>query len=86
MIAAADRLPNLIAVAHDPIVSSDVIGCRQSVLFDLRGTMKAGKRMVKTLAWHESRGHASRILDVLTLYASIDAAARTARTAGGARR
>ena len=88
MIEAADRLPNLIAVAHDPIVSSDVIGCRQSVLFDLRGTMKAGKRMVKALAWHESRGHAGRILDVLTLYASIDAAQSGAASpsARGARR
>jgi len=85
MIDAADRLPNLIAVAQDPIVSSDVIGSRQSVLFDLRGTMKAGKRMVKALAWHESRGHASRILDVLTLYASIDAARGTAAQQGARR-
>jgi glyceraldehyde 3-phosphate dehydrogenase len=73
MVAASEREPDLIGLARDPIVSSDVIGCRQSVLFDLHGTMKAGKRMVKTLSWHESRGHANRILDVLERYAQLDA-------------
>jgi glyceraldehyde 3-phosphate dehydrogenase len=74
MIAAAQRRPELIAVAHDPIVSSDVIGSRQSVLFDLPGTLKAGRRIVKCLAWHESRGHANRILDVARIYAHLEAA------------
>jgi glyceraldehyde 3-phosphate dehydrogenase len=72
MIEAAEREPDLIGVARDPIVSSDVIGCWQSVLFDLHATMKAGKRMIKTLSWHESRGHANRILDVLERYARLD--------------
>jgi len=72
MIEAAEREPDLIGVAHDPIVSSDVIGCWQSVLFDLHATMKAGKSMIKTLSWHESRGHANRILDVIERYAKLN--------------
>jgi len=70
--AAAERMPALIGVAHDPIVSSDVIGCRQSVLYDERATLKAGRRLVKLLGWYETRGHAQRILDVIGHYAALD--------------
>src|SRR5256885_1773809 len=50
-VAAADH-PTLIGVTDDPIVSSDVIDCRQSLLFDSRATLKAGKEPVK-LPWRE---------------------------------
>jgi len=69
--AAADR-PALIGITDDPIVSSDVIGCRQSLLFDSRATLKAGKKIVKALAWYESLGHACRILDVVRHYSKLD--------------
>jgi len=69
MRAAAARRPEVIGCTEDPIVSSDVIGCRQSLLFDARATLKAGKRIVKTLAWYESLGHAGRVLDVVRQYA-----------------
>ena len=63
MRAAAALRPDLIGVTDDPIVSSDVIGCRQSLLFDARATLKAGKKIVKVLAWYESLGQACRVLD-----------------------
>ncbi len=69
MRAAAAARPELIGFTEDPIVSSDVIGCRQSLLFDSRATLKAGKKIVKTLAWYESLGHACRVLDVVRQYA-----------------
>jgi len=72
MRAAAAEQPVLIGATDDPIVSSDVIGCRQSLLFDARATIKAGKRIVKVLAWYESLGHACRLLDVIRLYNSLD--------------
>jgi glyceraldehyde 3-phosphate dehydrogenase len=53
-------------------VSSDVIGCRQSLLFDARATLKAGKTIIKTLAWYESLGHACRVLDVVRHYSQLD--------------
>jgi glyceraldehyde 3-phosphate dehydrogenase len=71
MRAAAARLPDLIGVTDDPIVSSDVIGSRQSLLFDTRATLKAGKKIVKVLAWYESLGHACRVLDVVRHYAGL---------------
>jgi glyceraldehyde 3-phosphate dehydrogenase len=69
--AAADR-PTLIGMTDDPIVSSDVIGCRQSLLFDSRATLKAGKKIVKVLAWYESLGHACRVLEVVRHYSNLD--------------
>jgi len=72
MRAAAAERPALIGVNDDPIVSSDVIGCRQSLLFDTRATIKAGKKIVKALAWYESLGHACRLLEVIRLYNRLD--------------
>ena len=72
MRAAAAKSPALIAVTDDPIVSSDVIGCRQSLLFDSRATLKAGKKIIKVLAWYESLGHACRIIDVVRHYSHLD--------------
>lgn len=71
MRRAAAARPELIGFTEDPIVSSDVIGCRQSLLFDSRATLKAGKKIVKTLAWYESLGHACRVLDVVRRYARL---------------
>ena len=72
MRAAAARHPDLIGVTDDPIVSSDVIGNRQSLLFDTRATLKAGKKIIKVLAWYESIGHACRVLDVVRQYSKLD--------------
>ena len=77
--AAAIADPELIAATRDPIVSSDVKGRSESLLVDLQGTMKAGANLIKVLAWHESLGHARRILDLATHYGGLDAA-QTGRT------
>lgn len=75
---AAARCPGIIAVAEDPIVSSDVIGSAYSLLFDARGTIKAGSHIIKTLAWYETRGHAARLLDVARTYATLERTGRAA--------
>ncbi len=72
MRSAADSHPGIIGVAEDPIVSSDVIGSSLSLLFDLKGTIKAGGNIIKTLSWYETRGHAARLLDVVRLYDALD--------------
>jgi glyceraldehyde 3-phosphate dehydrogenase len=72
MVAGVERYPGLLQVVSDPIVSSDVIGCSASLLFDLQGTIKAGRRTVKLLGWYESLGHAARLLDVVRLYANLE--------------
>jgi glyceraldehyde 3-phosphate dehydrogenase len=72
MRVAAGNNPGVIAVAEDPIVSSDVIGNASSLLFDAKGTIKAGRNTIKTLSWYESLGHAARLLDVVRLYDRLD--------------
>jgi glyceraldehyde 3-phosphate dehydrogenase len=49
-----------------------VIGSSLSLLYDLKGTLKAGRQTLKTLCWYEHRGHAARLLDVVRLYARLD--------------
>ena len=72
MRGAAAQYPGIIDVAEDPIVSSDVIGNANSLLFDIKGTIKAGDNTIKTLAWYENLGHAARLLDVVRLYKKLD--------------
>ncbi|TQV85680.1 glyceraldehyde-3-phosphate dehydrogenase [Exilibacterium tricleocarpae] len=74
IVKGAEQTPNLLAATAEPIVSSDVIGCRQSALFDLKATIKSGQKMVKTIAWYESVGHACRIIDVVRAYADLEQA------------
>jgi glyceraldehyde 3-phosphate dehydrogenase len=62
----------VVGVVEDPIVSSDVIGDARSLLFDAKGTIKAGDNIIKTLSWYENLGHAARLLDVVRLYAQLD--------------
>ncbi len=70
---AVSEYAGIVDVVEDPIVSSDVIGNSHSLLFDAVGTIKAGKNIVKTLSWYENLGHAARLLDVVRLYANLDA-------------
>ena len=73
MREASSAMPDLVDVVEDPIVSSDIIGNAHSLVFDARGTIKAGDTIVKTLGWYESLGHAARLLDTARLYAALDA-------------
>ena len=70
---AAQDNASLIRITDDPIVSSDVRNCSQSLLVDLKGTMKAGDNLIKLLGWHESLGHAHRVLDVVKHYTDLSA-------------
>ena len=72
MRAGALNLKGIVGVVEDPIVSSDVIGNPLSLLFDTKGTIKAGNSIIKTLSWYETLGHAARLLDVVRIYRQLD--------------
>ena len=72
MRSAVSQYPDIVDVVEDPIVSSDVIDSPFSLLFDTKGTIKAGSHTIKTLGWYENMGHAARLLDVARLYARLD--------------
>jgi glyceraldehyde 3-phosphate dehydrogenase len=68
--AAADgELKGILAYTEDPIVSVDIIGNRNSCLFDSQLTSVID-RMVKVVGWYDNEiGYSSRIID-LVLYLS----------------
>jgi len=72
MREACASFTGIVNVVEDPIVSSDVIGNPHSLLFDIKGTIKAGKSIIKTLSWYENLGHAARLLDVVRLYSELE--------------
>ncbi|MCB1690593.1 MAG: glyceraldehyde-3-phosphate dehydrogenase [Halioglobus sp.] len=71
MRAAAVKREGIVGVVEDPVVSSDVIGNSHSLLFDTKGTIKAGSTTIKLLGWYESLGHAARLLEVARLYSAL---------------
>ena len=72
MMKASIENPKLIKVVQDPIVSSDVIGMKESIIYDSMGSLKIGNNMIKTLTWYDNcYNHASRILDVISCYEGL---------------
>jgi glyceraldehyde 3-phosphate dehydrogenase len=71
--AYAEKNNSLVQVIADPIVSTDVIGSKHSVNFDLQATLMSPARMVKTLTWyHTALTTASRVIDVIVAYNELD--------------
>ncbi len=65
----AEKFPNIVEVMEDPIVSTDVIGNRHSVVFDKMASLKTSGRMLKTLTWyHAALAQAARIKDLIIAY------------------
>jgi glyceraldehyde 3-phosphate dehydrogenase len=69
----AAKWPDLIQVLDDPIVSTDVIDNRHSVIFDRKATMVSPGRMIKTLTWyHSAFAMAARIKELILAYHEVD--------------
>ena len=65
---------DLVGYTDDPIVSSDVIGREETMVFDAKATMITADQLLKTLCWYDNGwGFASRILDVVDAYAALEA-------------
>ena len=73
MEEAAKKMPDIIQVVDDPIVSTDVIDNRHSLVFDKKATMLSPGRMVKTLTWyHSAMSLAARIKELILAYDEAD--------------
>ncbi len=65
----AKRIPEVVQVVNEPIVSTDVIDKQFSVIYDKMAAMKSVNRMVKTLTWyHAALAMAARTIDVMVEY------------------
>lgn len=63
--AAEGELKGIMAYTEDPIVSVDILGNRNSCLFDAQLTSVIGK-MVKVVGWYDNEiGYSSRIIDLI---------------------
>jgi glyceraldehyde-3-phosphate dehydrogenase type I len=62
--AASDRWRGLLAWTEEPIVSSDVIGRRESTVVDLSMTQVIDGDLVKILAWYDNEwGYCHRLIE-----------------------
>lgn len=65
--AAENELKGILAYTEDPIVSVDILGNRNSCMFDSQLTSVIDK-MVKVVGWYDNEiGYSSRIIDLITL-------------------
>jgi glyceraldehyde 3-phosphate dehydrogenase len=68
--AAQTNLKGILDYTEDPIVSVDIIGNRNSCLFDAQLTSVIDK-MVKVVGWYDNEiGYSSRIIDLILLIES----------------
>jgi glyceraldehyde 3-phosphate dehydrogenase len=64
-IASENQLKGILAYTEDPIVSVDIIGNKNSCLFDAQLTSVIDK-MVKVVGWYDNEtGYSSRIIDLI---------------------
>jgi glyceraldehyde 3-phosphate dehydrogenase len=65
--ASETNLKGILDYTEDPIVSVDILGNRNSCLFDSQLTSVIGK-MVKVVGWYDNEiGYSSRIIDLIVL-------------------
>jgi glyceraldehyde 3-phosphate dehydrogenase len=71
--AVAAKIPGILEVTNDPIVSVDVVGNRHSVIYDKLATMKSKGRMLKILTWyHSTLAMAVNIEEVILAYHKLN--------------
>ena len=70
---AENRYAGILGYTDDPIVSSDVNGREETMVFDAQATMIASETLLKTICWYDNGwGFSKRILDTIVLYGKED--------------
>ena len=66
-------LNGIVGYTSDPIVSSDVRGREETMIFDEKATMITKDALLKTLCWYDNGwGFSKRILEVIDAYAKLE--------------
>ena len=64
--AQAPEWQGILAVTNDPIVSSDIVGRRESSIVDLQLTQVMGGNLVKVVSWYDNEwGYANRLVETV---------------------
>ena len=70
---ADGSLKGVVGYTDDPIVSSDVVGSGESMIFDGKATMITQNKLLKTLCWYDSGwGFSKRILELIEAYSKLE--------------
>tara|TARA_B100000003_G_C10915718_1_gene365129 strand:- start:447 stop:1466 length:1020 start_codon:yes stop_codon:yes gene_type:complete len=67
-----NSLKGIVGFTEDPIVSSDVIGRDETMVYDAKATMITNESLLKTICWYDNGwGFSKRILDVVDAYSDL---------------
>lgn len=70
--AAEGELKGILEYTEDPIVSTDIIGCTASSIFDGSWTQVIGGNLVKILSWYDNEyGYSNRTADLISKLAKL---------------
>jgi len=59
-----EKWQGILAVTHEPLVSSDIIGRRESSVVDLELTSVVGGNLVKVISWYDNEwGYCNRLIE-----------------------
>jgi len=71
--ASEGVLANIVGYTEDPIVSSDVIGVSESMIFDAKATIITANSLLKTVCWYDNGwGFSQRILELIDSYRCLE--------------
>jgi len=60
-----DFFKNVLAVTHEPLVSSDIVGSKYSAIVDLQMTRVIDGDLVKVMAWYDNEwGYSNRLVEM----------------------
>ncbi len=70
---ADGSLKGIVGYTDDPIVSSDVLGTSETMIFDGKATMITQDKLLKTLCWYDNGwGFSKRILELIEAYSKLE--------------
>jgi len=70
---ADGSLKGIVGYTDDPIVSSDVIGTSETMIFDGKATMITQDKLLKTICWYDNGwGFSKRILELIEAYSKLE--------------
>ncbi len=70
---ADGSLKGIVGYTDDPIVSSDVLGTSETMIFDGKATMITQDKLLKTLCWYDNGwSFSKRILELIEAYSKLE--------------
>eukprot|EP00668_Euglena_longa_P017909 GGOE01022384.1.p1 GENE.GGOE01022384.1~~GGOE01022384.1.p1 ORF type:complete len:334 (-),score=124.12 GGOE01022384.1:281-1282(-) len=70
--AAEGPMAGVLAYSEDPLVSSDLVGSRESAVYDAHASLSLTPHFLKVIAWYDNEyGYACRVVDLVCLVTGV---------------